>query len=259
MGLVQAVHDGNLVKRGEADSSFKGNYKMLVEGVNSLLEEFYGPLSVAANYVDRISRGDLPPKIDAEYRGEFNAIKNNLNACIASIQGLIDGMTYMSDEHNKGDIDVVMPVEQFEGAYQEMAEGVNEMVTAHITVKRKAMACVAEFGRGNFDAPLEKFPGKKAFINDIVEELRSNLKSFIGEMNRMSEEHNKGDIDVMIPAEQFAGDFGTMAEGVNDMQTNLLALNATIEAARAGEMGRGFAVVAAEVKFRRPGPSGLWS
>ncbi len=31
------------------------------------------------------------------------------------------------------------------------------------------MACIAEFGRGNFEAPLERFPGKKAIINDTIE------------------------------------------------------------------------------------------
>ena len=45
------------------------------------------------------------------------------------------------------------------------------MVAGHIAVKKKAMACVAEFGKGNFEAPLEKFPGKKAFINDTFEQL----------------------------------------------------------------------------------------
>jgi methyl-accepting chemotaxis protein len=30
-------------------------------------------------------------------------------------------------------------------------------------------------------------------------------------MNRMSDEHNKGDIDVFVQTEKFQGDFGTMA------------------------------------------------
>ena len=95
-------------------------------------------------------------------------------------------MIRMSEEHTKGDIDAVIPGEKFEGAYRVMAQGVNEMVGGHIAVKKKAMACIAEFGKGNLDAPLEKFPGKKAFINDNIERLRANLKEFIAEMKRMS-------------------------------------------------------------------------
>ena len=46
------------------------------------------------------------------------------------------------------------------------------------------MACIAEFAKGNFDAELEKFPGKKVFINDNIEGLRTNVKTFIQEMRR---------------------------------------------------------------------------
>jgi methyl-accepting chemotaxis protein len=126
-------------------------------------------------------------------------------------------MKAMSDAHNAGDIDVVMPEEKFEGIYQTMAKGVNEMVQGHITVKKKAMACVAEFAKGNYDADLEKFPGKKAFINENIERLRANVKTFIADMERMSKEQNAGDIDVVIPEDKFEGAYRTMAKGVNDM------------------------------------------
>ncbi len=126
-------------------------------------------------------------------------------------------MKAMSDAHNAGDIDVVMPEEKFEGIYRTMAKGVNDMVNGHITVKKKAMACVAEFAKGNYDAELEKFPGKKVFINENIERLRANVKAFIADMERMSREHNAGDIDVVIPEDKFEGAYRTMAKGVNDM------------------------------------------
>jgi methyl-accepting chemotaxis protein len=126
-------------------------------------------------------------------------------------------MKVMSDAHNAGDIDVQMPEEKFEGIYRTMAKGVNDMVNGHITVKKKAMACVAEFARGNYDAELEKFPGKKAFINENIERLRTNVKAFIADMERMSREHNAGDIDVVIPEDKFEGAYRVMAKGVNDM------------------------------------------
>jgi len=126
-------------------------------------------------------------------------------------------MKAMGDAHNAGDIDVVMPEEKFEGIYKTMAKGVNDMVNGHITVKKKAMACIAEFGKGNYDAELEKFPGKKAFINENIERLRANVKAFIADMARMSEQHNLGNIDVVIPEDKFEGAYRTMAKGVNDM------------------------------------------
>ena len=121
----------------------------------------------------------------------------------------------MSDAHNAGDIDALIAVEKFENAYQIMAKGVNEMVQGHITVKKKAMACIAEFGKGNFEAPLEKFPGKKAFINDTIEEVRSKLKALIVDTDVLAQAAVKGQLATRADAGKHGGDFRKIVEGVN--------------------------------------------
>ncbi len=60
-----------------------------MSGVNNLCDAFVGPINVTAEYVDRISKGDIPPKITDTYNGDFNEIKNNLNACIDIMNGLL--------------------------------------------------------------------------------------------------------------------------------------------------------------------------
>jgi hypothetical protein len=59
--LIQAARDGRLSERGRAEN-FTGVYRSLVEGVNEMLDHIIKPLNVAAEYVDRISKGDLPPE-----------------------------------------------------------------------------------------------------------------------------------------------------------------------------------------------------
>ena len=174
--LVNATVEGKLQTRGNPDIVTL-EFRPIFEGTNKLIDAFVGPINVTAEYVDRISKGDIPAKITDNYNGDFNEIKHNLNQCIDALNGLLAEMKHMSEEHNKGDIDVVVPVDKFHGAYQTMARGVNEMVAGHIAVKKKAMACIAEFGLGNFDATLEKFPGKKVFINDTIEQLRGTSRT----------------------------------------------------------------------------------
>jgi methyl-accepting chemotaxis protein len=145
------------------------------------------------------------------------AVNALLDVSLQPMQTLLAAITRMTDEHDKGDIDVMLPADDFKGEFAVMAKGINAMVGGHITVKKKAMACVKELGEGNFEAPLDQFPGKKAFINQTIETLRANLKGLISEMNTMSVEHDKGDIDVFVPVDKFKGDFAAMAKGVNDM------------------------------------------
>nr|WP_269747820.1 methyl-accepting chemotaxis protein [Sphingomonas sp. TDK1] len=156
--------------------------------------------------------------------GKKAFINDTIETLRSNLKGLITEMKHMSTEHDRGDIDVFVPADKFRGDFATMARGVNAMVASHIAVKKKAMACIKEFGEGNFDAPMEQLPGKKAFINDTVETLRSNLKGLISEMKHMSAEHDKGDIDVFVPANKFRGDFAIMAQGVNDMVASHIAV-----------------------------------
>lgn len=134
-------------------------------------------MASAATTKDRQGRG----------RGSVAVADNSAGQKVdPAMQSLAAEIERMSHEHDRGDIDVAIPPEKFTGLYRRVAEDVNRMVAGHINVKKKAMACIAEFGKGNLDAPLEQFPGKKAFINENIERLRSNLKDFIAQMNRMS-------------------------------------------------------------------------
>lgn len=219
--LTEAAIDGRLAVRADAEK-IDLEFRPIVDGVNKTLDAVIGPLNVAAEYVDRISKGDIPPKITDTYKGDFNEIKNNLNVCIDSLNGLVDEMNKMAREHNAGDIDVAIHVDKFGGSYKQMAQGINEMVFSHISVKKKAMACVAEFGRGNFDAPIEKFPGKKAFINDTIEAVRGNLKAIAGEISTLIEAAKEGVLSKRGNGNNFAGDWKKLVMGVNDILDSVI-------------------------------------
>jgi methyl-accepting chemotaxis protein len=219
--LVNAAVEGKLATRADA-SKHQGDFRKIVAGVNDTLDAVIGPLNVAAEYVDRIAKGNIPPKITDTYSGDFNEIKNNLNTCIESIDGLISEMNSMSTQHDLGEIDAKIDGNRFQGAYREMANGVNDMVNGHINVKKKAMACVAEFGKGNFNAELEKFPGKKAFINNTIEELRANLKKFEEQLGLLIQAAATGELDKRAEASLFVGGWNKLVAGVNDTVTNIV-------------------------------------
>jgi methyl-accepting chemotaxis protein len=100
------------------------------------------------------------------------------------------------------------------------------------------MACVKEFGEGNLDAPLEKFPGKKAFINDTIEQLRSNLRQIVGEIRDMVAAANDGDFDKKMVLEGKAGFTLELSELLNQMSDTVdTAFKDTIRVAEALERG----------------------
>jgi methyl-accepting chemotaxis protein len=99
--LTKAAAEGRLATRGDAES-FQGSYREIVQGVNNTLDAVIGPLNVAADYVDRISKGDIPEKITDEYNGDFNTIKSNLNTCIDAIGELVADTRMLSEAAIQG-------------------------------------------------------------------------------------------------------------------------------------------------------------
>ncbi|MEL0253938.1 MAG: methyl-accepting chemotaxis protein, partial [Novosphingobium sp.] len=74
--------------------------------------------------------------------GKKAFINDTIETLRANLTGLLLEMKHMSVEHDRGDIDVMIDSAKFEGDFQEVARGINEMVSGHIAVKKKAMACV---------------------------------------------------------------------------------------------------------------------
>jgi methyl-accepting chemotaxis protein len=223
IGHVTAEHDRGDIDVEIAASGFKGDLAVMATGINGLVGSHIAVKKKAMACIKEFSEGNFEAPLE-KFPGKKAFINDTIETLRGNLKGLIAEMNQMSTEHDKGDIDVFVPVDKFKGDFAAMATGINGMVGSHIAVKKKAMACIKEFSEGNFEAPLEKFPGKKAFINDTVETLRANLKGLIAEMSLMSTEHDKGDIDVFVPVDKFKGDFASMAAGINGMVGSHIAV-----------------------------------
>ncbi len=160
--------------------------------------------------------------INVSVLSEKDVLGKSLEQTAETVKRLIEEINRMSRQHELGDIDARIPAEEFEGAYGAMANSINTMVEGHINVKKKAMACVAEFAAGNFDAGLEQFPGKKAFINETIERLRERLKALLQDINALVATSLEGDLSKRADASGHEGDFKRIIEGVNSLMNAII-------------------------------------
>jgi len=212
--LREAVRAGRLGERGDA-AAIEAEFRPVVEGFNETMDAFQRPIALTADYVTRISRGDIPPALTEAAQGDFNAIQEALNRCIGSLSGLIAEMNRMSAEHERGETDAAVEVARFEGAFATMAGGVNQMVQAHQAVHRRTMAVFQSFGRGDLSATVERLPGKMAFANEAIDQVRANLKALIADADLLAQAAVAGQLATRADAGRHQGDFRKIVEGVN--------------------------------------------
>ena len=184
--------------------------------VRNLLRKFGGEPGLANQVAQKIAQGDLTTAIVLK-AGDTSSLMASMYAMQETLKSVINEQSEMSSENKAGNIDAVINTAKFQGTYKTMADNVNFMAANQAEVMRKVTGCISEFSKGNFDAPLERFPGKRAFINEGVEVLRSNIKTLIADMEHMSKEHDAGEIDVFIDADKYHGAYAEVARGVNTM------------------------------------------
>ncbi len=212
--LVMAAIDGKLDVRGNT-TEHQGEYRKVVEGINATLDAVIGPLNIAAEYVERISKGDIPEKISDDYKGDFNEIKNNLNACVDGLGGLVES----SDVLNRMGMvnDYTKKVEgQYQGVFAQNAEGVN-------AVREKMLLVVDLYdaiGSGEFSHYLETFSkvGKRCEEDRLLPAAilcMDNIKRLVSDANFLAQAAVEGKLDTRADASKHGGDFRAIIEGVN--------------------------------------------
>jgi methyl-accepting chemotaxis protein len=127
--LAKAATEGKLATRADA-AKHQGDYRVIVEGVNRTLDAVIGPLNVAAEYIDRISKGDIPKRIIDSYNGDFNEIKVNLNNCIDNINALVNDANLLAKAAVEGKLKTRADVTKHQGNYRDIVTGVNATITS---------------------------------------------------------------------------------------------------------------------------------
>lgn len=213
--INKLVAAADKLSEGDIDVNIQATTKdeigSLMTSFGKMIENVQGQAEVAS----RIAAGDLDLEVDI--KSDKDVLSKSMKLIANTLQSLIGEMNHMSREHDAGDIDVIVTEEKFKGAYKSMAQGVNNMVQGHISVKKKAMACIYEFANGNFDAELERFPGKKAFINDNIEAFRKNLKDVNLEISKLIEASNEGKLSERADTKLFKGDWAELMKGLNGL------------------------------------------
>jgi methyl-accepting chemotaxis protein len=255
--LTEASNAGQLSERGRHDQ-FRGAYGDIIRGVNSTLDAVITPLTFTAAQLDRISKGDIPPQITDTYHGDFNTIKNNLNALYVAMNDI----TAAAEEIANGNLTVVLrersPQDKLMQALSSMVGGLMRIVSdvrsigSEVASASQAISTTSvEVSKG---ASAQAASAEEA--SSSMEEMVSNIKQNADNAQQTDKIANKSATDAQESGKSVLEAVAAMREIASKIsiieeiarQTNLLALNAAIEAARAGEHGKGFAVVAAEVR-----------
>ena len=176
--------------------------------------------------LERMGGNDFCVEIHANYRGEFEMIRESMEAisdylsmALLRINESADQVAGGSDQVAAGAQMLSQGATQQASSVEELAATINEL-TSHVAQNADSAS--------NATRTAEE-------VKDYAVESGKRMAEMLEAISNISDRSKE---------------IGKIIKTIEDIafQTNILALNAAVEAARAGEAGKGFAVVADEVR-----------
>ena len=212
--LTKAGEEGKLSTRADA-SKHQGVYRKIVQGVNDTLDGVIGPLNLMATYVDRIGRGDVPERISDNLEGDFDAIKNNLNACIDGLGGLVEANQVLQ-RIAQNDC-TVRVADTYQGIFADVARTTN-LVADRITNVARVMKRVAS---GDYDrefAEMKKV-GSRSEHDELVPAFLAMMDAVDGVVantKMLAKAAVEGKLGTRVDVSKLEGKYREAVQGINE-------------------------------------------
>ncbi len=265
--IIQGAADGELEKRANADL-FVGGWNQLVKGVNEVVTNIVNPLHVTAGYLERIAKGDIPPVITAEYKGRYNLIKNNLNACIEAtnqqanaaqaismgdlsavvhirsendvmakslinvikaVNALVADANYLSRATVEGKLDARIDVTQHQGDNRKVVEGLNAVMVAVGTPVQELRDVLGAMQGGDLTLPMRKnYEGTWDELKTAVNNMLGKLSQVVMDVNAGAQALSSASEEVSATAQSLSQASSEQAAGVEETSASIEQMTASI-------------------------------
>jgi methyl-accepting chemotaxis protein len=220
--LSEAAQRGQLDERADA-ARHDGEFRSIVEGINATLEAMVRPIRVTADHLDRISRGDIPARIDEEYQGEFDAIKRSLNGCIDAMNGLLGETEQLIAACRQGRLDELGRAGEFEGSWRQLVAGMNAMVQAIAEPLEEIGGAMDKLAEGNLTAQVDgEFQGAFGELKDAANRMTARMRDAVGTINGNAE-------TLAAASQQLRGSSETLASSAEEASSQANVVSAATE------------------------------
>ncbi len=226
--LIKAAVDGQLETRADA-SKHQGDFRKIVEGVNTTLDAVIGPLNVTAKYVDDISKGVIPPVITTDYKGQYNVIKGNLNNMVKMMSDLLAQTDIIIQGAANGELDKRANADMFVGGWNKLVVGVNETVTNIVNPLNVTADYVDKIAKGVIPPVITTdYKGQYNVIKGNLNAVVKMMSDLLAQTDIIIQGAANGELDKRANADMFVGGWNKLVVGVNETVTNIVnPLNVT--------------------------------
>jgi methyl-accepting chemotaxis protein len=134
------------------------------------------PLKRAVRVADDVAVGNFEGSIEVAGSDEIAQLLSSMSRMQIVLQKFLLAQAEMAKQHGDGMLDHIIPLQDFSGAYQRMAQASNEVVQSHIAIKMKIIDLIGAYAQGHLEVSMDKLPGQKARITDAMNMAQATMQ-----------------------------------------------------------------------------------
>ena len=221
--LAEAAVAGRLSTRADA-SRHRGEFRTIVVGMNGTLDAVTGPLEAAARTLGAIARGEIPPRSQGTFRGDFERIARDLDTCIDAVNGLVSDVQGLVTAAAAGQLSTRADAGRHQGDFRKIVEGVNQTLDAVLHPIRDASAVLERLATRDLLARVEgQYLGDLARIKDAVNATAGALHDAVAQVAEAADQ-------VSSASQQIATSSQAVASGATEQAGALQQTTGAIQA-----------------------------
>jgi methyl-accepting chemotaxis protein len=180
------------------------------------------PIKRLVAVAKNVARGELNVNIDLSANDEIGILAKSFNEVVNEVNCLVNDLHELSVSFSKdGDTDARIDSERYLGAYKDVANRVNAVVDELVKETAVFMNVVTSISDGDFNADMQKLPGKKEVMNHTLNNFRNNLKSVNEVINVLVSSAMQGNLSARGDASLYNGDWASLVSLLNKLMEEI--------------------------------------
>jgi len=234
-----AVKEGRLDARADP-AAVNFEFRSVVVGLNETLDAYAKPIAVATEYLDRISRGDLPPAIAETYAGQFDVIRKSLNRAIGAVQALVADADALAEAAVAGRLGTRVDASRHQGEFTRVVAGFNRTLDALLAPIDEATLILERLAERELTARAEgHYAGDHARVKNAINATALALHGAMGQVAEAVEQVSGAAASIAASSQAVASGASDQAAGLERARSSLAAISgrtgATAESARSAD------------------------
>ena len=214
--LIESATNGKLDVRADL-TKYPGYNGRMMGGINSLIDALVKPIQLASAYMVRVSKGDIPPKIADEWKGDFDGLRKSLNTCIEAVNALLADANLVAAATAQGQLDRRGDAARHQGDFRKIVEQMNASIDAISKPVHAAASALERMARGDTPPVLEEnYRGDFEQIRQNLNRVISVLTILVEEVGVVLNASRQGNLSERANADRTEGVYRKILRGVNE-------------------------------------------